>query len=176
VALSATLLAVVAATAALAAPPPAPFPAQRAGSGDESTAGGGLFAGAPYRARSAVIRWNGRIESLDLYLFRKRVTSCAAFEHAVTEPGRVIQIGAARGAVRLPVGSPVRRPLAQFVTQRREPPPQIVFARPVELVFTRVDTARGGTWHGRVAVKPRRVEGRRYSYAGTFAARWCVAP
>ena len=171
---TAVLVAAIA-TAALAGPPPARFPEQRAGSGEETTTGGGLFAGSPYRARSAVIRWNGRINSLDLYLFRERIGSCAAFERAVTEPGRVVQIGVARGPVRLRVGSPVRRALAQFVTQRPAPPPAIVFARPVRLFFTRIDTARGSVWHGRVAVERRRVDGALYSYEGTFAARWCVA-
>jgi hypothetical protein len=170
------LLAAFLTTAAIAAPPPARFPQQRAGMGSETTAGSGLFAGDLYRARSAVIRWNGHIGSLDLYLFRRRVAGCAGFERAATEPGKLLQIAVAREAVKLPVGTPVRRPLAEFITQRRTPPPDVVLVRPVVLVFTRVDTTKNALWHGRVTVKPRRVQGRVYSYAGTFAARWCVAP
>lgn len=169
------LVAAVLAATASAAPPPAPFPQQHGGTGHEKTAGTGLFASARYRARSAIIRWDGHVKSLDLYLFRRRVDSCSGFKRAATEPGRLLQIAIARQAIRLPLGVPVHDALAEFITQRRTPPPSIMPVRSVVLVLTRIDTTRGARWHGRLEVKPSRIEGRTYAYSGTFAARWCVA-
>lgn len=169
------LVAAVLAATASAAPPPAPFPQQRGGTGNEKTAGTGLFANSQYRARSAIIRWDGHIKSLDLYLFRRRVDSCSGFKRAATEPGRLLQVAIARQAIRLPLRVPVRDALAEFIAHRRTPPPSITPVRSVILVFTRIDTTRGARWHGRIEVKPSHVEGRTYAYSGTFAARWCAA-
>jgi hypothetical protein len=169
------LVAAVLTATASAAPPPAPFPKQRGGRGHEETAGTGLFADAPYRARSAIIRWDGHIKSLDLYLFRRRVDSCSGFKRAATEPGRLLQIAIARQAIRLPLLVPMRDALAEFVAHRRTPPPSIVPVRRAVLIFTRIDTTRGASWRGRIEVKRSRIEGRTYAYSGTFAARWCVA-
>jgi hypothetical protein len=163
------------AAAAVAAPPPAPFPKQRAGTGHEKTAGAGLFAGTRYRARSAIIRWDGHLKSLDLYLFRRGTAGCSSFTRAATEPGRLLQIAISRKAIRLPLSAPVPGALAEFIAHRRTPPPSIVPIRSVALAFTRIDTAKGARWHGRIKVRSTRVKGRAYSYAGTFAARWCEA-
>lgn len=169
------LVAAVLETGAGAAAPPAPFPKQRGGTGNEKMAGSGLFAGAPYRARSAIIRWDGHVKSLDLYLFRRNIAGCSSFQRAATEPGRLLQIAVARKATRLPLRVPMRSALAEFITHRRTPPPSIASVRPVVLVFTRIDTAKGARWHGRITVTPSRIGGRAYSYSGTFTARWCVA-
>jgi hypothetical protein len=43
----------------------------------------------------------------------------------------------------------------------------------VGLFLTRIDTRKGGVWHGGVRVAKQTIKGRTYSYDGTFAARWC---
>ncbi len=43
----------------------------------------------------------------------------------------------------------------------------------VRLVLTRVDAKRNKHWHGKLFVPTTRIEGKTFSFAGTFAARWC---
>ena len=43
----------------------------------------------------------------------------------------------------------------------------------VRLTLSRVDTAKGGVWHGHLTVAKTRQSGKTFSYNGTFAARWC---
>ena len=43
----------------------------------------------------------------------------------------------------------------------------------VSLTFTHVDPRKNSVWHGTLTVKKQTFEGKVFSYAGTFAARWC---
>ena len=152
-----------------------PFPVQRSGSGDEPTAGGGSFKGIAFHARSAAIQWDDKSRSLTLYLFELPRVRCSSLQRTVAiKRGRSVQVLVARRAVRLPVSRTLRDPFVRFARRfgATDLEIQLVQQR-VRLRFTRIDTHRDGVWHGRLDVAPRLLEGKRYSYAGTFAARWC---
>jgi hypothetical protein len=152
-----------------------PFPAQRAGSGDEPTAGGGSFKGVAFQAQSAAIQWDSNARSLTLYLFELPRVRCSSLHRTVAiKRGRSVQVLVAQKAVKLPVDRTLRDPFVRFARRfgATDVEIQLVQQR-VRLRFTRIDTRRDGVWHGRLDVAPRMLEGKRYSYAGTFAARWC---
>jgi len=152
-----------------------PFPIQRAGSGDEPTAGGGRFKGLEFHARSAAIQWDAKARTLTLYLFGLPRVQCSSLHRIVAiKRGRSVQVLVARRAAKLSVGRTLRDPFVRFARRfgATDVEIQLVQQR-VRLRFTRIDTHRGGVWHGRLDVAPRTLEGNRYSYAGTFAARWC---
>lgn len=85
-----------------------------------------------------------------------------------------MQVLVARKPVRLEVGRMLRNPFIRFARRfgATDVEIQLVQQR-VRLRLTRIDTHRGGVWHGRLDVAPRTLGGKRFSYAGTFAARWC---
>lgn len=151
------------------------FPIQRVGSGKESTAGGGSFGGVAFAARSAAIQWDTSARSLTLYLFELPGVQCSSLHRTVAvRRGRSVQVLVTRRAVKLPVRRTLRDVFVRFTRRfgATDVENQLVQQR-VELRFTRIDTHRGGIWHGRLDVASRTLEGKRYSYAGTFAARWC---
>jgi hypothetical protein len=174
---SATLAAVCAA-AALAGPAGAatPFPSQRAGSGKEATGGAGVFAGSPYRAASAVVRWDGNLQALSLYLFQQKFVSCASWRSSATT-GTLVQVQVARAPRRFVIGQPVAGAIGDFVVHQGSAPAHIVpVFTGVSVTFTRVDTGKNGVWHGSVSIPATTVRAATYSYAGTFAAVWCHEP
>lgn len=151
------------------------FPVQRVGSGKEPIAGGGSFGGNAFAARSAAIQWDTKARTLTLYLFELPRVQCATLHRTVAiRRGRSVQVLVARRAVKLPVGRTLRDVFVRFTRRfgATDVENQLVQQR-LQLRFTRIDTHRGGIWHGRLDVAPRSLEGKRYSYAGTFAARWC---
>jgi hypothetical protein len=151
------------------------FPVQRTGSGNEPTAGGGSFRGAAFAARSAAIQWDAKARTLTLYLFERRGILCSSLHRTVAiRRGRTVQVLVARKAAKLPVGRTLRDPFVKFARRFGATDLEIqVIQQRVRLRFTRIDTHRGGNWHGRLDVAPRTLAGKRYAYAGTFAARWC---
>ena len=151
------------------------FPVQRVGSGKEPLAGGGSFGGVAFAARSAAIQWDTNARSLTLYLFELPQVQCTSLHRTVAiRRGRSVQVLVARRAVKLPVGRTLPDPFVRFARRfgATDVEIQLVQQR-VRLRLTRIDTHRGGIWHGRLDVAPRTLQGTRYSYAGTFAARWC---
>jgi hypothetical protein len=151
------------------------FPVQRVGSGKEPMAGGGSFGGVAFAARSAAIQWDTNARSLTLYLFELPRVQCTTLHRTVAiRRGRSVQVLVARKAVKLPLGRTHPDPFVRFARRfgATDVEIQLVLQR-VRLRLTRIDTHRGGIWHGRLDVTPRMLEGKRYSYAGTFAARWC---
>jgi hypothetical protein len=173
VSLCSLLAAVLLAQAAGAA---APFPAERAGSGSEPTAGGGSVRGVAFHARSAAIQWDAKTRSLTLYVFERPGVRCSGLGRAITiSRGRSVQVLVTRRAEKLPVGRVLRDRFVRFARRFGATDLEVQLVQQhVALRFTRIDTGRGGVWHGRLEVAPRMLEGGRYSYAGTFAARWCA--
>lgn len=155
------------------------YPPQRQGSGNEPTAGGGVIARAPFHARSALIVEDdlppGYLRyQLTLHLFPKRV-NCAGIGTATTLNGhsRLIYFELRRHGP-VPVGKPVGSSQPQttgaiFINGRDG---QETFSG-ISLVFTRVDTSRGGVWHGKISVQRQYIVGPSDAYHGTFAATWC---
>ena len=151
------------------------FPVQRAGSGKEPMAGGASFGGVAFTARSAAVQWDANARTLTLYLFEFPRVQCSSLHRTIAiQRGRSVQVLVARRAVKLPVGRTLPDPFVRFARRfgATDVEIQLVQQR-VRLRFTRIDTHRGGIWHGHLDVAPRTLEGKRYSYAGTFAARWC---
>ncbi len=173
-------LTIACAVAALAVVSPAggaaaPFPSQQAGSGAEPTAGRGSFGGVPFHARSAAIQWDGTARTLTLYLFGRPDVRCSGLHRAVAiRRGRSVQVLVTRRAAKLPIDRAIGDRFVRFVKRfgATDVEIQLVQQR-VGLRFTRIDTRPGGVWHGRLDVTPRVLNEKRYSYAGTFAARWC---
>ena len=163
------LLLSVLAAAALAS---TPIPAGPIGAGTERTAGGGIMLGKPFSARYALAQLDTSFNQVEIYLFPNPVACDRVF---FTSPPYV--------KVTLDThGSPILldRPSPQngvaFVQADFHPAnAKIYFAiQPgVELTLTRVDPRQGRLWHGRLKVRRQRSEGHVFSYAGTFAARWC---
>lgn len=164
------LAAAVAALAFPAALPAASFPPQRQGSGKEATAGGGVFAGKPYRARSALVKWDGF--ALNLYLLAGAETCATLFD--ASGKGDVVQVILTQDAKKLPVGAPLPNPTVEFVSHGTGGSNSIgLVQRGVKLVLSRVDTSKAGVWHGSLSVAKTALNGKPFSYAGTFAARGC---
>lgn len=174
--LSMKVLAALLVTAAVAAG--APYPAQHAGSGREPTSASGIFAGKPFVARSALVRYelglsccpSKTVGDVDVYLFEQKGITCRTLEAARYHRNFSYSVEADGKA--LPVGRPVPDSFFQQASFN------IValttgFQIGIQIVFTRIDTSPGKTWHGRIRAPRSTYSGKTYSLAGTFAARWC---
>jgi hypothetical protein len=151
-----------------------PLPPKPLGSGTEPTAGGGVFGGKPFRARFAFAQYDSAGADLYLYLFPRRVAACRPV--AYDDAPYVWVIVHTEGS-RLRVGTPSASNGRDIVQVNFTFKDHYVSVTPgVTLVFTRVDPARNSLWHGRLTVKKLTYNGLPYSYAGTFAARWCGKP
>jgi hypothetical protein len=153
-----------------------PFPLQREGNGNEPVAGAGVFAGTAFHPTTAFVRWDPHLQVLDLMVFGNHTSprDCAAVARASANSPRLVEVGLSHRAKRLPVGRPLPVTIAEFVGHAGGGAPQVhAVQRGVRLVLTRVDTSRGGVWHGRLSVRSTRIAGKRYGYGGTFSARWC---
>jgi hypothetical protein len=150
------------------------FPRIRSGVGGEPTAGSGDIAGDSYVGRSAVVAWNRRFHILTLYLLPNRTTTCASLFEQLHAPGHKIQVQLTT-TPRARIG-PVENPEVAFITVfAGDRPPHVAgLSRGGEVSISRIDTTKGGVWHGSFRV-PTRLYGDRllYGYQGTFAARWC---
>ena len=152
------------------------FPRERLGSSLAVTAGGGVVAGHSYRARSALIVWSRKWNTLTLYLFRRRKVNCRRLLRAIQVPGHLIQVHVTNRP-RVRVGRPMAHAEVAFVTVYRDPskPEHVAGLRHgAKLTFQRVDSYPHGIWRGRFSL-PTRVygDGMIYGYRGTFAARFC---
>lgn len=171
-----TLTAGLAAAAALAAAPA--YPAQHAGSGREPTKAAGTFAGKPFVARSALVRYeiglsccpSKTIGEVVVYLLQQQNVTCKRLDDARSEPNFSYSVDADGKA--LPVGRAVPDSIFQQASFN------VVglttgFQIGIRIIFTRIDTSAGKAWHGRVLAPRARFNGKTYAMAGTFAARWC---
>jgi hypothetical protein len=146
-----------------------PYPPKASGSGTETTGGSGLGAGVSFAPRFALATYDG--EHYVLYLTPKPVTCAKA---VFTKPPylTVTIVGGAPLVVGKPTpnsGSSAFVQVDFFVG-----PTHYYAVQPkVKLVLTRVDPRKNGVWHGRVTVPTTHFEGKSFSFAGTFAARWC---
>jgi hypothetical protein len=153
-----------------------PFPLQREGKGTEPLSGAGVFAGRTFRPTTAFVRWDPHLRVLDLLLFTGRSAphACGSVAQAAARASRLVEIGLSHQAKRLLVGRPLAGPIVEFVSHGATGAPRVeALQHGVRLILTRVDTARGGVWHGRLSVHSTRIAGGRYGYAGTFSAGWC---
>ncbi len=152
-----------------------PFPSERAGSGTEPTRGSGRFGETAFTARSAVVQWDGRMRLLTLYVFERSAVGCGGLRRTIdVRRGRSIHVVVTRRSARLPIGRRIPPLFVRFVERQGATDAELQVVQLGALVrFTRVDTRPGGTWHGRLAIRPHRVARASYSYAGTFAATWC---
>ena len=161
--------AVVLAPAALAK---TPLPTKAQGSGNEPTAGGGVMPGAPFRAHYALAVLDISFDQIELYLLPKQV---ACNEVLFQQPPFVAVTVETQGAPIL-VGKPSLQNGSAFVQVDFHPAKSSKYyaIQPgASITFTHVDPKIGSTWHGSVTVKKQTFEGHVFSYAGTFAARWC---
>jgi hypothetical protein len=177
-----TLPAALVAAAALAAGGSAatgkPYPAQHQGSGREPTALSGIFAGTPFVPRSALVRYEigpsccptKTIGEVDVYLFEARGVTCKKLDDARYHRNFSYSVEADGKA--LPVGRAVPD---SFFQQASFNVTGLTtgFQIGIRIVFTRIDTSPGRTWHGRIRAPRSTYSGKTYSLAGTFAARWC---
>lgn len=152
------------------------FPRVRAGIGNEPNSGGGVVAGDAYVTRTAVVAWNRKFGTLNLYLLPRKGVTCNSLKQVSKKPGHQIQVYVT-SKTHVPVGRPVADPQAAFVTVFRNPKIPMHVAglkQGARLTFTRIDSYPGGVWHGAFQV-PQRVygDGETYGYRGTFAAKWC---
>jgi hypothetical protein len=152
------------------------FPRVRLGFGGQSNSGSGVVAGDPFIARSAVVAWNRRWNTLTLYLVPRPTVTCGTFLRAIGKPGQLIQVYVTNKP-RVYVWRPMARPAVAFVTVSSNPKvPEHVsgLKNGAQLTFTRVDSYPGGVWRGIFSVPTRTYgDGKVYGYSGTFAATWC---
>jgi hypothetical protein len=166
---AATLAAAAVAAAAHAA---LPLPRDPAGGGSEPTAAQAVVYGHDVRIRSAVVWYDG-FGDVSI-LLSPDPTTCASIAARRTgtyvvawvhSTGPVIQAGQpvdGSGPLRLVVGFSARGGAETADVDDR-----------VELRVTRIDTRPGAVWHGALQVPARMVDGSRFAFTGTFAARWC---
>jgi hypothetical protein len=174
VAVLAAALSLAAGAAALAIAAGAGFPSEHKGRGNEPLAGGGTFAGKPYVPHSAVVEWDDFLKSLNVYLFKTKV-DCAAFTDA-SSAGQLVHfvLDMPKGPKPVPIGSSLRGWFVEFETHPPNGGVKISELQiGVKVVFTRVDTTAGKSWHGRLVAPADAVGGKRFGYGGTFAATWC---
>jgi hypothetical protein len=150
------------------------FPRVRMGSGSSFNSGSGVVAGDSFAARSSVVAWNRRFNSLTLYLFPSTGATCGTLRRTTARPGHLIQVYVT-GRPRVYVQRPMADPQVAFVTVFANKPEQISgLKHGGQLTFTRVDSYPGGTWYGAFKVPTRTYgDGKVYGYKGTFAAAWC---
>jgi hypothetical protein len=157
---------------------PGPYPAQQQGAGREPTTARGIFAGTVFVAHSALVDYelgtsccpHKTVGQVNVYLFERPAVGCASLEQA--KGNRFFSYTVETDGNKLPVGHVVPARLFQQASFN------IVglttgFQPGVSIAFTRVDTNRAGLWHGRIIVPSQKYNGKTYSLAGTFAARWC---
>jgi hypothetical protein len=158
--------------AARAAPLKTPYPPKTSGTGTEPTAGSGLGAGVAFKPRFALATYDAISGSYVVYLTPKRV-SCSNASLAAPPYLTVTIVTASSPLV---VGAPSRQQGDKNFVQVNffVAPVHYYTVQPhVRLVLTRVDARRGKLWHGRLTVPTTHFEGKTFSFAGTFAARWC---
>jgi hypothetical protein len=150
-------------------------PREVRGSGNEPTRGGGSFGDVRFAPRSALVQWDNRMRTLNLYFFERAGVDCAGLPAALDiTRGRSVQVLVPRRPPRLSVGVPLRDIFVRFVRRRGATDVETdLLQQRVTLWVSRVDTRAKGVWHGRLGVAAREVRGRGYSYSGTFAAAWC---
>ena len=162
----------------LAAAALGPYPAQHQGTGAQATASAGVFAGTPFAVHSALVRYEiGKsccpartIGDVDVYLFERAGVTCRTLDDARYK--RNFSYTVETSGKRLPVGSPPPDSLFQQASFN------VVglttgFQIGIRIVFSRIDTTPGARWHGSIMVPLMTYNGKTYSLAGTFAARWC---
>jgi len=89
--------------------------------------------------------------------------------------GRSIHVIVTRRSARLPVSRTIRPLFVRFVERHGATDAELqVVQLGASVRFSRIDTRPGGTWHGRIEIRPPSVRGTSYRYDGTFAARWCA--
>lgn len=169
-------LAVLAALVLAAAP--GPYPAQHEGSGSQPTAGAGVFAGTPFRARSALVRYelgasccpSRTIGEVSVYVFEQAGVRCATLDPARSTP--FFSYTVETNGAKLPVGRPLG---SSFFQQASFNVIGLTtgFQPGVRIVFSRIDTSQNALWHGAIAVPRASYNGKVYSLAATFAAPWC---
>jgi hypothetical protein len=166
----------VAGTVALATASPAtpktPFPPPTAGRGAEPTAGRGLGAGVVFQPRYAIATYEPIGGHYIIYLTDKPLPCTQTY---LAEPP-YLTVSIITGNSPLVVGAPsLQRPELHFVqTDFYVSATHYYAVQPgVTLVLTRVDPRPGALWHGRLTVPLTHFEGKTFSFAGTFAARWC---
>jgi hypothetical protein len=171
-----TLLAIAAVAATAGAP--GPYPAQHGGAGSEPTNASGIFAGTGFVARSALVDYElgasccpkSTVGQVNVYLFERAGVSCATlegakdkrfFSYTVETDGKSLAVG------RIAPASLFQQASFNVIGNTTG------FQPGVSILFTRIDTAGGGIWHGRITVPSQKYNGKTYSLNGTFAARWC---
>jgi hypothetical protein len=166
------VLAVAAALFGAAALAKTPIPAESAGTGSEPTAGGGVIAGAPFAARYAEAVLDISFDQLEVFLFPTPV-ACNAIAFAA---GPYVEVIVDTNAKPLLLGHPALENGVAFVQVDFHPASGTKFysIQPgTSIVFSRIDPAKNGLWHGKLTVSRQRSVGKVFSYAGTFAAHWC---
>ena len=137
-----------------------------------------IFAGTAFVARSALVNYEiGKsccpaksVGNVNVFVFERAGITCAILESA--KSARFFSYTVETDGKRLPVG---RAPSSAFFQQASF---NIVglttgFQPGVSIMFTRIDTATGAVWHGRVTVPRQTYNKKLYGFNGTFAARWC---
>jgi hypothetical protein len=155
-----------------------PYPAQHEGSGHEPTRIAGVFAGSRFVARSALVRYeiglsccpSKTIGDVVVYLFEARGVSCRTLDDA--KDRRFFTFTVQADGRKLPVRRPVP---ASFFQQASFNIPGLTsgFQIGTRIVFTKIGTSKGDSWHGSIRVPRSTLSGKTYSLAGTFAAPWC---
>jgi hypothetical protein len=110
------------------------------------------------------------VGQVNVYLFEHPGVSCTTLEQAKDE--RFFSYTVETDGKMLPVGRIAPASLFQQASFN------VIgnttgFQPGVSIVFTRVDTANRGVWHGRITVPHQKYNGKTYSLNGTFAANWC---
>ena len=159
-----------------ATPKSTPFPALRAGTGNQPTKGAAFVGGTRYVPRSAVIAWSRKWSTLTLYLLLSKSPTCGTLQNAVSRPGYLVQVFVT-GKPHVTLGRSAADPQVAFVTTYFDPntPPHVSgLKHGGVLKFTHIDSHPKGVWHGSLSVPKRKYgDGKIYGYNGTFAARWC---
>ena len=155
-----------------------PYPAQHEGSGREPTRIAGVFAGSRFVAHSALVRYeiglsccpSKTIGDIEVYLFESRGVTCKTLEAAKSR--RFFTFAVEADGKKLPVGRPVP---GSFFQQASFNVPGLTsgFQIGTTIVFTRIGTSKGDSWHGSIRVPRSTLSGKKYSLAGSFAAPWC---
>jgi hypothetical protein len=165
-------LVVVAALLPASASAKTPLPKKPEGAGREPTAGGGVFAGAPFRARYALALLDISFDQVEIYVFPKRVPCSDAL--LANPPYLDVTVDTSGSPIL--IGRPSLQNGVAFIQANFHPATgnkYFAIQPGASITFTRVDTSRNGVWHGRITVRRQRLEGRLFSYKGTFAAHWC---